>query len=85
MLTWKAPFVFFILAILVSSRFGGIGPGITATVLSIAVGAYVFVRPPVGLPEAINLSLFAVVGVAITLLNGQLRRALGRSVRKKVG
>jgi PAS domain S-box-containing protein len=83
MLTWKAPFVFFILAILVSSRFGGIGPGITATVLSIAVGAYVFVRPPVGLPEAINLSLFAVVGVAITLLNGQLRRALGRSVQEE--
>ena len=83
LLIWKAPFVFFILAILASSRYGGLGPGVLATGLSLVSGAYFFLKPPIALADTINLSLFGTAGIAIVLLNGQLRNALARSTHKE--
>jgi hypothetical protein len=33
--TWKTPFVFFVLAIILLARYGGLGTGVTATVPSV--------------------------------------------------
>jgi PAS domain S-box-containing protein len=87
-LTWKAPFVFFIIAILLSARYGGLGPGLTATALSVLVGEYFFVEPRFSfrmesLSDTVNLGLFAVVGIAISVICDQLRTALARSIREE--
>jgi len=83
-LTWKAPFVFFILAILLSARVDGRAAGLFATALSAGSGLYFFVEPRyrfrVADPaDAFNLALFAGVGVAVSLICGQLRGALAAS------
>ena len=87
-MTWKAPFVFFILAILISARYGGRVPGLTATALSVLSGTYFFIEPRFSLrvaemSDVLNLALFAVVGTALSLLCGQLRDALDRSTRER--
>jgi PAS domain S-box-containing protein len=83
-LSWKAPLVFFILAILISARWGGIGPGLTATVISVLAGAYLFMEPRFSLRVAdpanvVSLALFAFAGVVVSVIYGQLRVALHRS------
>jgi PAS domain S-box-containing protein len=88
LLTWKAPFVFFILAILISARYAGRGPGLAATALSLLAGRYFFVEPRFGFrvldpADIFNLALFAGVGVAISSLCGELRSALARSTREE--
>ena len=88
LLAGKAPSVFFIFAILVSARYGGRGPGLAATALSVLAGAFLFVEPRFSFlagstGDALNLALFTVVGASISFLCGQLRRALARSVEEQ--
>jgi len=71
-LSWKAPLVFFILAILISARWGGTGPGLTATVFSVLAGAYLFMEPRFSLRVAdpanlINLAFFAFAGAVVSI------------------
>ena len=75
-LTWKAPFVFFILAILLSARIGGFAPGLLATGLSTSIGIYLF---GVRHPDGVNVALITLTGAGISLICGQLRDALERS------
>ncbi len=77
----------FTLAIIVASRFGGRGPGLAATALSVAAIDYVLLQPrhalwisdPTVLP---GLALFAVIGAIMSFLVGQLRESLVSSALK---
>ncbi len=74
----------YILSILVSARFGGTGPGLLATALSVLASDYFFFEPRMGFlvssPSATaNLAIVAVVGIGISVIAGQLREALKRS------
>ncbi|MCW5978714.1 MAG: PAS domain S-box protein [Bryobacteraceae bacterium] len=79
----NAPLLTFTLAVLVAGRFGGLGPGLLATFLSLVSGWFFFVHPRYSLAlsdiaEAIRLPLFAVVGISISVLCGRQREALLR-------
>ena len=76
-----SPYLPFALAVIVASRFGGRGPGLAATALSLVAVPYFFLEPRYTLwiaePHALaGLALFAVVGTIISLLIGQLRQSL---------
>ncbi len=77
----RAPFISFPLAILVAARYGGLGPGIFATGLSI-LSAWFFCMEPRGsfaitqFYEVVDLALLGGMGAAITLLSDRLRRTL---------
>ena len=72
----NVPYLQFFPAILVASWYGGFGPGVLATALS-AFAALWFIGPAEALTaaDAVTLTLFAVIGVAIASLNGRLREA----------
>ncbi len=78
------PFTLFYPAIMVSAWYGGLGPGLFATGLSLVAAALMFV-PPYGtfrlitVPEAIELGLFAIAGMMISVLSGALHRAWRRA------
>ena len=73
-------FVLFILPITLSSYFGGLGPGLLATVASAAFVAYFF-TPPIGsftIESVDHLSRWIIMiasGVLISVLTGSLRRS----------
>jgi len=72
-----APFVLFFGAVVMTSVWAGSGPGIFATLLSLPLGAYVFiVRAGYTAPQAIvQSSLFAVDGLVIVYLSSLMARA----------
>ncbi len=81
-----APYLPFALAVIVASRFGGRGPGLAATALSLVAVPYFFLEPRyniwVAAPHALaGLALFAVVGTIISFLIGQLRQKSARAGR----
>ena len=73
-------FVLFIIPITLSSYFGGLGPGLVATVASAAFVAYFF-TPPIGsfaIESVDHLSRWIIMiasGVLISVLTGSLRRS----------
>lgn len=80
-LTSHAPLLLFTMSVMVAARFGGIVPGLAATALSAIIGSYFFIEPyytfRIGnLADGTYLSLFVVVGIGISLLNGQLLAAV---------
>jgi K+-sensing histidine kinase KdpD len=79
-----APFLPFTLAVLMAGRFGGSGPALAATGASILAAWYFLMDPPnsfafVNAAQPASLALFAMVGIGISLITGQLRRALAIS------
>jgi PAS domain S-box-containing protein len=88
MLGENSPYLPFVLAIIVTARFGGRGPSLAATVLSTLSAWYFFVEPyySFAMPKAAamgGLALFAVIGVIISLLISQVRQALLSSARSE--
>lgn len=76
-----APLLLFTLSVMVAARFGGVAPGLVATGLSALIGSYFFIEPYYSfhmgnVADGTYLALFVVVGVGISLLNGQLLAAL---------
>jgi PAS domain S-box-containing protein len=68
----------FFASVMVSSWYGGIGPGLVATVLSAVACAYLFLPPPslaVSLFSVVGLVQFVLVAVLINSLNAALRHA----------
>ena len=68
-----APMLIFLLAVVLAAWRGGLGPGLVATVLSAALAAWFLIEPLYSFgidsaPEATRLAVFAVEGVAISLL-----------------
>ena len=80
----SAPMVLYVIAVAVAASYGGIGPGLLATAVSVAVVKFFFadwiyqlshMRP--------NLVGFAVVAVAISLVVEQLRRTNERLLQAR--
>src|SRR5579862_7826198 len=70
----KAPLVFFTIAVILASAYGGLGAGLAATVLSLGVALVFFQDHVFALVMAqSSLALFAVLGVAIAMVVGKLR------------
>jgi len=78
---WMGPSIslFFFPAIVITSVYGGYGPGLLATLLSTAVLAFFFVPPynsfNIGTDDALRLIAFAVVAVLTAYLGAARRRA----------
>lgn len=70
----------FLAAIVVSSWYGGIGPGLLSTLLAALVCAYFFLPPlyslTVSWPQSLGLLQFVLVALLIATLNAALRSAL---------
>ena len=76
----EAPFLPFTLAVIASSWYGGLVPGLAATALSFVVADYFFFEPvnhlkPLSPIHIAPLTLFLVVGVSISLLQNSLSKA----------
>jgi two-component system sensor kinase FixL len=74
----NVPYLQFFPAILVAAWYGGLGPGLLATALSLIAAAYFFLPPDGfavnGIPDLMSLLFFAAIGIGISGLNHQLRR-----------
>jgi two-component system, LuxR family, sensor kinase FixL len=79
----------FIPAILLAAGVGGLGPGLLATVLSLASGIFVGGVGNLTKPEFVEAAIFAVVGLGISLFGEQACRtrlhdqAMARSLRAR--
>ncbi len=77
------PFLFFTLAVTVSSWHGGLGPGLAATTLSVPLALYFVIQPqyesnPNDAADITRLFFFLLVGVAISFLGEERRRQAKR-------
>ena len=83
----EAPFLFFFPAIMLAGWYGGLGPGLLATVLSVPATA--FLMEPLHsfqLPRTaswVQILLFLVIGTFISLLNEELRRSWRRAEERE--
>jgi PAS domain S-box-containing protein len=80
---FKVPYILFYPTILVSGWFGGVGPGVVATILSATAAAYFWLEPPhswaIANPsDIIGLAAFIAVGVAISAISEAWRRQTNR-------
>ncbi len=82
----ESPFLLFFTAITASAWYGGLGPGILATVLAAIVSDYFFLIPNysfvlISFGKALRLSLFVLEGLSISLLSAALKAAKQRAER----
>src|SRR3984957_2785853 len=71
----QAPYLFFVPATLVAAGIGGFGPGILATVLSLALClAFIVDFPALSPPEIVNAGAFAAIGLGTAWGGEQLQR-----------
>ncbi|HJR63250.1 MAG TPA: PAS domain-containing protein, partial [Gemmatimonadaceae bacterium] len=79
----RAPYVLFVVAVLVSGRYGGLGPGLLSTGVAAIAAAYLLVEPSYvwGLrypADLLGWTVFVGVGVAISITNESWRRQMRR-------
>ncbi|HJX29944.1 MAG TPA: PAS domain S-box protein [Thermoanaerobaculia bacterium] len=77
-----SPFLVFVVAVLLTARFGGFGPGLLATGLSALTATYFFLPPfgslvPSDTASVLQLIIFCSIGVTVSLLNARLVSASG--------
>src|SRR4028118_1712667 len=75
-----APLLVFIMPVMVSAWYGGLKPGLFATVLSVLIGSYFFIPPFFSLNitavgEVVRISIFLVEGALISWLSEGLKKA----------
>ncbi len=75
-----APLLAFVLAVMLAARYGGLGPGLLATLLSVLVGIYFFLPPyyVFAVPskaDMVRIALFVAVGTLVSVLSQGLRAA----------
>jgi two-component system, LuxR family, sensor kinase FixL len=71
----QAPYLFFVPAILVASGFGGLGPGLVATTLSLALSlSFIADFPGLTAPEIVNAAAFVAIGLGMAWGGEQLQR-----------
>jgi PAS domain S-box-containing protein len=80
----NAPLLVFIIPVMISAWYGGIGPGLLATALSATIGTYFFIEPALGfsvagLAEPTRITIFLTEGILISGLNESRIRAKERS------
>jgi PAS domain S-box-containing protein len=78
------PYITFIPAVMWASWFGGLGPGILASTLSLLTALYLIVPPayqlrPATVADLVGATIFFAVSIFITVLNEALRRSRARS------
>jgi two-component system sensor kinase FixL len=71
----RGSFLIFIPAVLFAAGFGGLGPGLLATALSLGFGLALAGSQELGYPETLEATIFAVVGAGIAWIGEELRRA----------
>ena len=76
----EAPFLFFFPAIMFAGWYGGLGPGLLATALSVPAASYLFMEPffSLHLPSpasVVQIAVFSAIGVFISVLNEGLHRS----------
>ncbi|HEU5283811.1 MAG TPA: PAS domain-containing protein, partial [Burkholderiales bacterium] len=74
------PLMLFLLAVTLSAWYGGLGPGLAATLMGALLGDFLFIEPVGSLgvlqqSDMVRLLMFVVVGVAISVINEQRQRA----------
>ncbi len=80
----KAPLVLSVLAVITASRYGGKVAGLLTMVLCGVGSALLLPLPRIGqADELISLLLFAVVGVGISIIGGQLHDALRKTAESE--
>jgi signal transduction histidine kinase len=80
----EAPFMLALAAVMVSGWYGGLGPGLFATVLAAAIGDYFFMEPfhAFGMfnpAQRIRLAIFLVEGTVVSVLCQTLQAARQRA------
>jgi PAS domain S-box-containing protein len=75
-----SPFLVFMVAVVASARFGGVGPGLLSTLLGSCAVAFLMLPPAYSFHieapgDVLRLGLFLAVGTAISVLIGQLQTA----------
>ncbi|RZI75998.1 MAG: HAMP domain-containing histidine kinase [Variovorax sp.] len=86
----QGPYLILSLAIVVAAFYGGFGPALFATVLSVSIGTYLFIGSGPGQdvlqPQNISRTvLFLLIGLSIAVIGGRLRTSrqdLAQSVRQ---
>ncbi|MBD1876934.1 DUF4118 domain-containing protein, partial [Nodosilinea sp. FACHB-131] len=75
----QAPFLLFFGAVTISAWYGGRGPGVTATLLSVLSANCLFLSPAFGFGPSfsagVRMALFLLQGLVISFLVGSLRTA----------
>lgn len=70
----RAPYLFFVPAIVVASGFGGFGPGLLATAISLPLIVTIFgATTEFAIPDLLNAASFALIGIGTAWLGGRLR------------
>jgi signal transduction histidine kinase len=80
----EAPFLLFIAALALASWYGGLGPGILATLLGAIAVAVLFLSPfsaqkTVEITHSLHICLYIAIGVFVSILIERLHDALDRS------
>jgi len=80
----QAPYLFFVPAILVAAGLGGFGPGLVATLLSLALSfSFIADFPALTSPEIVNAGAFAAIGLGMAWGGEQLQRNRLRAAASK--
>jgi PAS domain S-box-containing protein len=76
----QSPRLLFLVAVIASARFAGVGPGLLSTLLGGLCGWYSALAHPA---DVVNLALFAVIGAGISLVSGQSRRSASQITKSE--
>ncbi len=84
----ETPFLLLFAAVLVSGVFGGLGPGLLATLLGAVASNFFFMPPTMNIgwghiPDPLRLVLFVFEGVFISVLGASLQAARRRAERSE--
>ena len=71
----EAPYLFFVPAIVVAAGIGGLGPGVLATALSLALSFAVAGLPATTPADIVNASFFVMIGLGVAWGGEQLQRS----------
>ncbi|MGH9767647.1 MAG: DUF4118 domain-containing protein, partial [Blastocatellia bacterium] len=80
------PFLFFFLPVILAAWYGGLGPGLLATALSLLLGDYLFLPPRYSIlrydiPEdPVRSVLVGLYGTTVSLLAGRLRKSIKANI-----
>lgn len=81
----EAPFLLYFAAVMASGWYGGVRPGLLATLLSAGVSSYFFMEPPDKFDpyiwKLLRISTFMLEGVITSVLCGQLHAARRRALQ----
>jgi signal transduction histidine kinase len=75
------PSPMFVIAVLCSAWYGGLGPGLAATALASLSATILFIEPPhspgFGVEDAVRLGVFFIVALLVSYLQAGTRRSMG--------